>query len=318
MKKKSLITIIFSCVLFLGVKAQQDPMYTHYMYNTLSVNPAYAGSRDAMTATLLHRTQWMSFPGAPKTMSFTLHSPVQKGVNLGLSVYNDQIGPVNTTSFGLSYAYRFNLNESSKLALGLNANLNAASLNFDGFNLNQSGDPAFASVANKMMPNFGIGAYYSKERFYAGVSIPRLLENVYAIDPMGNEEMKKIQRHYFLIAGAMIPLNESWDVKPTGLYKVTASSPMQLDLTCELVYEQKFDFGLFYRTDLNVTEFLRTGDGVGFLAGINLNDNLHLGYSFDYSFANPTSYANMGSHEIMLRYDFDFKDKLRIRSPRYF
>lgn len=318
-RKMRKILIIAVTVLLAGsMKAQQDPMFTHYMYNTLSVNPAYAGSRDALTATLLQRTQWLSFPGAPKTLSMTVHSPVTVGTNLGLSVYNDQIAFVNTTSITASYAYRFNLTEKSKLALGVNAGVNSMSVNFDGINLNQSGDPAFANNATTLIPNFGVGAYFSTDRFYAGLSVPKIMESAMIVDPQGGETLSVLKRHYYLISGAMIPLNDIWDIKPTGLIKVTEGTPIQMDLSCEMVYMQKFDFGLFVRTDMDVTQALKTGDGFGMMAGFNVTDNFHIGYSFDYSIANPTSYANKGSHEIMLRYDLDFVDKFRIRSPRYF
>ncbi len=317
-KMRKIILILVTIVLAGALKAQQDPMFTHYMYNTLTVNPAYAGSRDALTATLLHRNQWVDFPGAPKTLSATIHSPVQRGVNLGLSIYNDQIGPVNTTSITASYAYRFKLTEKSKLALGLNAGFNSIHVNFNGFELNQAGDPTFANSPTSFLPNFGVGAYYSTDRFYAGVSVPKLLESAYIVDEQGGTEEAILKRHYFFISGAMINLNEDWDIKPTTLIKVTNGSPIQWDLTAEMVYQEKFDFGVFYRTDLNVTQLLKTGDGFGAIVGMNVNQNMHIGYSYDFSIANPTSYANKGSHEIMLRYDLEFVDKFKIRSPRYF
>lgn len=316
---KRILMISILSIFLLQAKAQQDPMFTHYMYNTLGVNPAYAGSRDALTATLLHRSQWVDFPGAPLTQSLTVHSPVNEGVNLGLSAQNDHVGPITSTSLSLSYAFRFNLTENSKLAFGLSAGFNHINPNFGDVDLTQPGDPAFSVLENKFLPNVGFGAYYSRERFYAGFSIPRLFENSYTVEyDYSQTNFNKERRNYVLIAGGMIPLSYDWDLKPTGLMKATEGSPMQLDLTCQLVFQNKIDFGLMYRTDMEVTQFLNTGDGIGVLVGVDLIDNFYLGYSFDYSFTNSTRYANKGSHEVMLRYDLVYKDKFRIRSPRYF
>lgn len=315
--KKYLLLLLLALNL-VNAKAQQDPMYTHYMNNTVGVNPAYAGSREALTATLLHRAQWVDFPGAPVTTSFTAHAPVVKGVNLGLTFTNDQIGYETGTNVGLIYAYRFNVSRSARLALGLNVGLTSLTRDFSNLNLDQAGDPAFSNISSALQPNFGIGAYYSTDRFYAGLSIPRILENIAVPDESGVNVLIHQHRHYFAIAGGMIPLNYDWDLKPTGLIKATGGSPIQVDLTCQAVYQNKVEFGLFYRTDLNVFDSFRTGDGVGALVGVNITDNLHIGYSYDYSIANATGYSNLGSHEFMLRYDFDLANNFRIRSPRYF
>lgn len=314
-----IIIILFLAVTLMQVKAQQDPMFTHYMYNTLSVNPAYAGSREALTATLLHRTQWMQFPGSPKTQSITVHSPVTAGVNLGLAALHDQIGPLKFNSYTGSYAYRFNLTPKRQLALGLSTGVHMYNVNYGDIALIDADDPAFNAMNQKTTMNIGFGAYYSTERFYAGVSTPAIVEKQFSRNlSFDNNELNYTQRHYYLIAGSMIRINSDWDFKPTGLMKVTRSTPMQLDVTGQMVYQNKFDFGVMLRTDLDVTKALRTGDGIGVLVGVDLMENVYLGYSYDYSFANPTRYANLGSHEVMLRYDLIIKDKHRIRSPRYF
>lgn len=314
-----IILSLFLITFFSPAFAQQDPMYTHYMYNTLSVNPAYAGSREALTATLLHRTQWMNFPGAPNTQSLTLHSPIVAGVNLGLDVMNDRIGPVNSTSFNGSYAYRFNLTANSELSLGLSTGLKFMSVNYNNFTVIDPNDPAFANAGTRTDLNIGFGAYYSTKRFYAGFSTPGLFQKAYsATISYDASELNERQRHYYFISGAMIPINAEWDVKPTGLLKVTEGAPVQLDLSAQMVYLNKFDFGVMFRSDLNVARVLRQGDGIGLLLGVELFDHIYMGYSYDYSFANPTQYANSGSHELMIRYDLIVKDKHRIKSPRYF
>ncbi len=308
---KQIIFVLLWSVLIFPVFSQQDAMFTHYMYNTLEVNPAYAGSRDALTATMLHRSQWVGFKGAPVTQTITLHAPVYEDkVNLGLSVINDKIGPTNNTSINVDYAFRFQLTEDSKLALGLKAGLNSMYTDLANLKLDKQLDPSFQGKANgEMSPNFGFGVYYSRDRFYAGFSIPRLIESSFNFSQgITDYTISKEQRHYFFIAGGMYKLSENFDLKPTTFVKVTNGAPVQADVTASVVYQEKLLLGAM----------CRTGDAAGILAGLDLTDQLHVGYSFDWSFVNSTTRYNYGSHEIMLRYDFVFPGKFKIRSPRYF
>jgi len=312
---KNLKKIISAAMLtFTGVAAhaQQAPLYTHYMYNTLTVNPAYAGSRDALTITALHRSQWVDFKGAPSTQTLTIHSPINnQHIGLGLSVMNDKIGPVNNTNATLDFAYIMKLNKKSKLALGLSAGVNIFQASLNTLQLDDQTDPLFANnISNHSTPNFGFGAYYSRERFYAGISAPSLLQNNYSVatKPDGSSLIGKEQRHYFYIMGAVFKLSDDLDFKPTTLVKVTAAAPIQADLTASFIIMEKILLGAMYRT----------GDGFGGLIGFNVSDQLHIGYSYDWSMGLKTSKYNSGSHEVMLRYDFIFASKKQIHSPRYF
>ncbi|MCW3104779.1 MAG: hypothetical protein JWO09_3219 [Bacteroidetes bacterium] len=292
--------------------AQQAPMYTHYMYNTLSINPGYAGSRDALTITALHRSQWVDFKGAPVTQTLTLHTPLRnEHIGVGLSVINDKIGPTHNTSLFADFAYIMRLNKSSKLALGLSAGANIFQSSLGSLNLDQSTDPVFQSnIGNHITPNFGFGAYYSRERFYAGISAPSLLQNNYSVTnlPDGTTLTGKEQRHYFLIAGTMLKLTSNLDFKPTALVKVTPAAPIQADVTASFIIMKKLLLGGMYRT----------GDAVGALVGVDITDQFHVGYSFDWSYGLKTFKYNQGSHEIVLRYDFIYSSKKQIHSPRYF
>lgn len=294
------------------LKAQQAPMYTHYMYNTLVVNPGYAGSRDALTVTALHRSQWVNFDGAPLTQSLTLHTPVRnEHIGLGLSVMNDKIGPVNNTSAFVDFAYMMKLTSKAKLALGLSAGANIFQASLSSLDLDQQNDPVFQNnINNRITPNFGFGVYYSRERFYAGLSAPNLLQNNYSVvDQVSGEDLiAKEQRHYFFIAGTMIKLADNLEFKPTTLVKMTSSAPVQADLTASFIIMKKLLLGANYRT----------GDSFGALVGIDITEQLHLGYSFDWSYGLETFKYNQGSHELMLRYDFIFSSKRQIHSPRYF
>ena len=311
---KTLKLITFVMVLasgFVNLFAQQQPMFTHYMYNTLSVNPAYAGSRDALTATALHRSQWVDFDGAPLTQTLTLHSPfITDHFGLGLSVINDKIGPTNNSSAFLSFAYRMKLTERSKLALGLSGGINVFQANLAELELDEQSDPAFNNITNRVMPNFGAGAYYYRERFYAGVSVPTLLQNNYSVlnQENGTTLVGKENRHYFLIAGAIFDLTSNLQLKPTTLVKVTQGAPAQADLTASFIIKQRLLLGAMYRTS----------DALGVLIGFDISQQLHAGYSFDWSYGLQTFRNNAGSHEVLLRYDFIYSSKKHIQSPRYF
>jgi len=309
------LKIIFALAASLGcltTTAQQAPMYTHYMYNTLIINPAYAGSRDALTVTAINRMQWVNFKGAPVTQSITMHTLLEnEHVGLGLSVLNDKIGPTNLTSLAFDYAYIMKLNERSKLALGLSAGVNIFQANLSDLLLDDPNDPAFQyDIDNHVTPNVGFGAYYSRERFYAGLSIPNLLQYRYSeMDVNNGSVFTGIERrHFFFITGALFTINEYLDFKPTSLVKVTVAAPVEVDLTASFIIQKKFLLGAMFRT----------GDAVGALLGIDITDQFHVGYSYDWSFGLRTFRYNQGSHELVLRYDFLFQNRKQIHSPRNF
>lgn len=312
---KTIKNIAFASVLALGslaANAQQAPMFTHYMNNTLAVNPGYAGSRDALTITALHRSQWVDFQGAPVTQTITMHAPLRnEHLGIGLSVLNDKIGPTNNTSVVADFAYRLKLTEKSKLAFGISAGANIFQASLSSLELDQQNDPMFQNnIDNHITPNVGFGAYYSRERFYAGVSTPNLLEANYSEvnQADGSTLASKEQRHYFFIAGTMLKITDNLAFKPTTLIKVTPAAPVQADLTASFIMMKKLLLGAMFRT----------GDAVGGLVGFDITDQFHLGYSYDWSYGLETSRYNQGSHEILLRYDFIFFNKKQVHSPRYF
>lgn len=306
-KKIFLLGIVL--MIYNSSHAQQDPMFTHYMYNTLAVNPGYAGSRDALTITGLHRTQWVDFKGAPVTQTITLHTPVAGDkVGLGLSVISDKIGPVKTNSFYADFAYRLQISSRSKLAIGLKGGLSSMQANLSSLKLDDQSDASFQKDINsKVLPNFGMGIYYQRERFYAGLSAPKLLENDFSDGAVSTNKLME-KRHYFFIAGGMLKLSNSIDFKPTTYVKVVNGAPVEGDLTATFIFKHKLMLGAMYRT----------GDAVGALIGFNFTEQLHAGYSYDWSFGNQTFKYNQGSHEVMLSYDFIYKQKGKVRSPRYF
>lgn len=297
MKKVLLLAMIFIASL---AWSQQDAMFTHYMFNTLWLNPAYAGTREAMTITGIHRSQWVGFDGAPIDQSLTLHTPILDGkMGLGLSVLNDQIGPTKSTVIALDVAYHIRLTKKSKLGLGIKGLVNMYRNTISTLRIDNQADNSFAQNYNENLFNAGAGAYYYRDNFYVGVSTPELLENT----------MKsKLQRHYYLIMGGVIKMTKNLKFKPTGFLKVTEGAPIQGDITASFLMYDKFSLGAMYRT----------GDAVGALIGYSFTDQFTVGYSYDWSMANTTGKYNSGSHEVMLRYDLIYKSTKKIKSLRYF
>ena len=292
--------------LMINVQAQQDAVYTHYMYNTLVVNPAYAGSRDALTMTGLGRFQWAGFSGAPMTQTFTAHAPVAwKSLGLGISAVNDKIGLVNTTSLYIDVAYRLKLSEKSRLSIGLKGGFNNYNARLSSAQVIDQNDNSFSADRTGYMPNAGVGIYYQSEKFYAGVSVPKVVENKFKANGVyvGSE-----QRCYYFIAGGIIDLNPRLKLKPTALGMLAQGGTAQINTTVQLFIDDLFNIGAMYRSQ----------DAVGIIAGINVTEQLLLSYSYDFSVSNRTAKYNNGSHEILLRYDLIFKKEKRIKSPRYF
>ncbi|MCC7332540.1 MAG: type IX secretion system membrane protein PorP/SprF [Flavobacteriales bacterium] len=293
--------------------AQQDPTFTHYMFNKSSINPGYSGTIDAISITAINRAQWVSFKGAPTTQNITAHMPISnKNIGIGLSVTNEKIGP--TQNFGVSgdFAYRIKVNDKGdKLSLGLKANLNYMTNYLTELYIIDKSDASFSqNISTNAIPNFGFGAYYYTKKYFAGLSIPKLLQNSFdASSPAGNSiAILTEQRHYFLIGGTIINLtpDKVFKLKPTSFVKITSGAPIQMDISSSVIYKDKLSAGLSWRT----------GDALGFLVGINFTDFLQFGYSFDFSYTNTTFKYNTGSHEIMLRYDI-VKNKEK-SMPKYF
>jgi len=309
--KKNLFLLIIAGLSAYSAQAQQDALYTHYMYNTLAINPGYAGSRDALTMTALGRFQWVGFEGAPMTQTFTAHAPVAwESLGLGLSVVNDKIGPTTTTSMYVDVAYRMKITKNSRLAFGLKGGMNNFTAGLQQITLQDQNDATFAQgVRSSMMPNVGFGMYYQSPKFYAGVSVPKIVENNF-YGQKGNTTVNigSEKRHYFFIAGAVFQLSPQLKFKPTLLTKVATAAPIQMDLTANFIINDLVTLGAMYRT----------GDAFGILAGVNVNEQLMVSYSFDWSTVNSTGRYNAGSHELMLRYDLIFNKEKRIKSPRYF
>lgn len=305
---KNIFIIAVFVGLALSASAQQEAMFTHYFMNTLQINPAYAGSRDAMTLTAMHRSQWVGFAGAPKTENITLHSPFKReDMAFGASIMLDRIGPVSNSAVFVDYAYKVPLYKGL-LSMGLKGGFDLLQVNLTSLYATDLNDNSLAmNVRNKSMMNFGLGAYYSQDKFYAGISCPKLLEN--KINMTNNPTSQaSLQRHIYIVGGAMLAVTPSISFKPMGLIKMTQGAPLELDVTPMFVFNNKFELGAMARTT----------DALGIVFGVNLDNNLRVGYSFDWSYGLNTAAYNAGSHELVLRYDFVKNVRKKIVSPRYF
>ncbi len=291
--------------------AQQDPMYTQYMFNTQTINPAYAGTWESVGFMVLGRQQWTGWDGAPQTYTFTFQAPLKnERVALGLNVISDKLGFEKRFYVFADYSYLVPVGEKTNLRLGLKGGFTNYSHNLQDHNILDPGDPAFSGeISHSFKPNFGVGAFLYSKKAYVGFSIPKVVNSNFDT----NTENFSIQgelRHYFLIAGAVFDLGENLKFKPTALTKASFSSeygsPLQFDLTGNFLIKEKLWLGAMYRS----------GDSFGFIAQFLFAEKLRIGYAIDFSTTNLKNYNN-GTHEVMISYELRFR-KENVISPRYF
>jgi len=317
MKNIRKINTVLAIALLLTIaktgKAQFDAMFTQYMFNEMFINPAYAGSKEAMSATLLHRQQWVNFAGRPITTSFSLHGPLmQNKMGLGVSFLNESIGSLNRNLIYGSYAYRIKTSENGRLAFGLMAGIEnqANKLSTLKVNDNNVADPQFSGNSSLIAPNFGAGVYYNTKTFYAGISIPRMLDNQAKFATNGSDitstkfDVSKFT--YYITAGNVFTINEDIKIKALGMIKLVQNAPIQMDLGANVLIKDLIWAGLSYRT----------GSSMSVILGVQATKQLLVSYSYDYGLNQIQTYSS-GSHEIALNYLFSFKSK-KIITPRYF
>ncbi|CAA9199693.1 hypothetical protein FLA105534_02719 [Flavobacterium bizetiae] len=301
MRKLVLVFMFFSAVGF----AQQDAQYTQYMYNTININPAYAGSRGAMSIFGLYRTQWVGLDGAPETSSFSLNTPLNNSnLGLGVSLVNDKIGPTNENTFSADLSYTIPTSQTFKLSFGIKATANLFSLDVNKLNPEHQGDPQFQDLNSKFSPNIGAGVYYHSDKAYIGLSVPNFIETNRFDD--NDTAIFKDKINYYLIAGYVFDVDPYIKFKPAVLTKMVEGSPLQVDLSANFMFNDKFVAGLAYRWSAALSA----------MVGFQVTDGLFIGYSYDRETTRLNNY-NSGSHEIFLRFEF-FNNYSRITSPRFF
>lgn len=300
------ISLAFLLLISMKGIAQQDPGYTQYMYNPLTVNSAYAGSTETLEAVLIHRSQWVGIDGAPSTQSFTVHSPLANDkIGLGFSAVNDNLGPSNELYLDANFSYTLMLSYSTRLALGVKAGARMLNVDWTKGRFYDDSDVLLNSnIDNKFSPSIGAGAYLYGEKWYVGASVPNFIRSDYYDDVQESVNLERL--HYYVMAGYVFDLSEGLKFKPAMLARGVSGAPISLDVSANFLIQDTFTIGAGYRWD----------DSVSVLAGFQINKNFFVGYSYDYTTTDLNKY-NDGSHEILLRFQLSSKTN-QIKSPRFF
>lgn len=291
--------------------SQQDIQYTHYMYNMNVVNPAYVtDSQGVVNLGLLYRRQWVGVEGSPSSASLFAHTPIGSNIEAGFTVQTDDIGNIiKEHNLSLDFAYKIRLTSNSKFSFGMKAGFNMFNADFSGLNLESGSpfsDPSFSENINNSYVSIGAGAFYYTNNFYLGLSVPNLLKTKYLSKTNGFYEIAE-ERHYFLASGYVLKLNERFKLKPNVMVKAVVGAPLIVDVNLNALYNEKVELGLGYRLN------------DAFIAMINfkVNDNLRIGYSYDYTSTKLNTFSN-GSHEILFLYDINVFHNGFNKSPRFF
>ena len=309
MKAKLIIFVLM--ITGFGAFAQQDAQYTQYMYNTININPAYAGSRGCLSIFGLHRTQWVGLDGAPVTNTVSVNTPIDgTNIGLGLSFINDRIGPSDENNVAGDFSYTIPTSENYKLSFGAKVSLNFLNVDFNKVNPYDKSDSRLVNnVDNKFSPNIGAGLYLHSDNTYVGVSVPNILETRHfdrsSLTSSTNFSAKE-RMNLYVIAGHVFDLNEDIKFKPAALAKVVTGAPLQVDVTANFMFNEKFVVGLAYRWSAALSA----------LVGFQATDSWYIGYGYDLETTKLAGY-NSGSHEIFLRYEL-FNKYDKIVSPRFF
>lgn len=305
-KMKKLVFLgIFALLSWTEASAQQDPHYTQYMYNLSVINPAYAGSKENLSAGLLYRKQWVQIEGAPTTATFFAHTPVGKNLGAGISLLNDKIGPVEETNAFADLSYTIRLNESSQLAFGIKAGGTFHKIDFNQINPTlPTLDPIFAVSPSSAKLNLGSGLFYFTDKYYISLSVPNLLKSRY-LDFDGRSYGSEIP-HYFLTGGYVFDINPDLKFKPFAMVKSSFNGPTSFDISTNFLYLEKFEAGLTYRRE----------DSFGAMINIKVTPSIRIGYAYD-QIVSDLKIATRSSHEFLILFDVNFPRKVS-QSPRYF
>jgi type IX secretion system PorP/SprF family membrane protein len=305
--KKTYIFILLLCSF--SAYSQQDPLFTQYMFNKLLVNAAYAGSREITTIDLLDRMQWVGIEGAPRTFTFSVHTAMRnRKVGLGLYGYRDALGPTINQGLMATYSYRL-LFERSSFAFGLQAGFKYFNFDWDQIRLKYPDDYYFLpKEIQRFAPDLNLGMYYQSERFFAGLSSKQLLENEYGMikSSDGKSTFSRLARHYYLMAGYLLPIQDRILFRPSMLVKYVRNAPAQLDVNASVIFNEVFWVGASFRTQ----------KAIAFMAEFRITPKIRLGYSLDI-WLNELQPYNYGSNDLRVCFDF-LRDNNRMKTPRYF
>lgn len=296
--KKPAAFLLF-ILLTTSVVAQQDPMYSMYMFNPVSINPAYTGSTEQMQIVGVFRKQWLSIPGTPQTSTLTFHSPLKnEKMGLGFSFINDRLGEMQTTGFQGTYAYKLKLKKTT-FSFGLQVGIRNFNVNLTNVQFAQAGDPnpvdvAFSNNSSAWSFNYGAGIFWYGKKWFASFSIPHFVNNVLNDQQVLNPtDFARLRTHYNLYGGYVFKLNDDFKIKPSLMIKNVTGAPIQFDINSNVYWRDTYGLGLSYRTN----------SAVVVLAEAKVNKNFRIGYAFDLN-TNGLSRNAGSSHELMIRYDF--------------
>ncbi|WP_223833632.1 PorP/SprF family type IX secretion system membrane protein [Pedobacter riviphilus] len=322
---KKLIWLIAGSFLLLArqASAQQDAQYSQYMFNGIYINPAYAGYKEVLNVHSFYRSQWTGITGAPRSMSLAVDAIANSGnVGLALQVASDKLGAQTNLSIYGNYSYRIRMNDdgSSRLALGLGVGM--VQLGIDGSLLNPNNPEPNQPVGmqSTIVPDARAGIYFANDKFYAGFSADNLIATYINIDRYAFIPQPK--PHYYLTAGALFPLSEDFQVKPSFLLKDDRGGPTSLDLNAFLMIKDFIWVGGSYRTGVKLynKSYLQRDltPRNSAVAAIQIfpSQKLRIGYGYDFSIGPLQGYSS-GTHEISIAYSF-IRQNVRLATPRVF
>lgn len=287
--------------------SQQDPVYTQYMNNLLTIQPAYAGTSGALNITGISRAQWVGFEGAPNTNTLTINGPLRRfNVGLGLSVVNDKWGPIRQNGVYVDYAYHVKVGDEQFFSMGIKGGFNIYQAYLTDLRIVDPNDLVFAYDVNfKFLPNMGLGAMWHGDRFFVGASAPKILKN--RIQSDNTENVYREVLHFYGMAGYVFFLSDMLKFKPTVLYRWAERTPSYADFSGSFLFYDRVWVGGTYRLK----------NSYGLIFQFNVNTQLKFGYSFDQTTFHPTQ-VNSGTHEFLISYDFIYGRRGRQVAPRYF
>ena len=298
--------ILLLCALFIisDAQAQQATLYSQYMFNPFTVNPAYAGSRQAFSAVMLYRNQWVGLKGAPQSQSISLHTPLKnKKVGLGFNVINDKIGPTNNLGIFGTYAYHLPLRDG-KLSMALRAGTYRFQLDGNAIEYKDVDKFSGASIGGGFIPSFDFGLYYYTKTLFGGLAITHIAGGQAKFDGIA-EASTQLTQHVLVNFGYAYIINKNLVFKPSALIKYTARAPVNIDINMSVLMKEIFWLGVSYRTSQDLV----------IIAEFNITDILRAGYSYDLGL-NALNDFNNGSHELFIGADFNIGKPAQQISPR--
>jgi type IX secretion system PorP/SprF family membrane protein len=310
--------IIGFTLLAQNVSAQQEPAYSMYFFNPMHFNPAYAGSREVFSGTLVHRSQWVRVPGSPVSQSLNIHSRLPDSrVALGLQAFNDQAGPMKNTGLGLTFAYHIPMNDKVQLAFGITGSMSNVRVGFNELMYEEEGDPSFVNNRDaNWVPDADAGLYLYSERFFAGLSAKHLIQSRFNMTDANGANLARFWREYYATGGVVIPIGANVNFRPSALVRFLPSAPVMTEIDAAFIFNERLFIGAGYRGGKRI-DFQGVDNVIVGMIEFEITSFLRAGYSYDF-YANRDGAYNSGTHELMIGWDLTGRGKDKVSSPRFF